>query len=85
MTWEIAIGIFALTAFVISIVTMTSRMTAAVSKLTESVKNLNQIIEEMRKSSHETHKELYDKLNRHGIELENHEGRITRLEHERKG
>ena len=80
MTWEIALGIFALAAFVISIVTMTSKMTAAVSKLTESVKNLNQIIEEMRKRSHETHTELYHKIDELRDGHNDHETRIQILE-----
>ena len=73
MTWEIALGIFALSAFVLSIVAMVSKVTSAVSRLTESVDNLNKTIDEMRQRSRETHTELYRIVN-------DHETRITILE-----
>lgn len=69
MTWEIFLGIVALTGFVISIGRIVSSNTKAMQKLEDSILELNKTIAEEKKNV----KELDDVV-------QNHETRITLLE-----
>lgn len=69
MTWEIFLGIVALTGFVITIGRIVSSNTKAMQKLEDSILELNKTITEEKKNV----KEL------DGV-VQNHETRITLLE-----
>ena len=69
MTWEIFLGIVALTGFVISIGRIVSMSTKAMQKLEDSILELNKTIAEETKDLHD----LDDVV-------QNHETRITLLE-----
>ena len=70
MTWEIFLGIVALTGFVITIGRIVSSSTKAMQRLEDSILELNKTITEEKKNV----KELDDVV-------QNHETRITLLEH----
>ena len=69
MTWEIFLGIVALTGFVISIGRIVSTSTKAMQKLEDSILELNKTIAEEKKN-----------LNELDDVVQNHETRITLLE-----
>ena len=69
MTWEIFLGIVALTGFVISIGRIVSTSTKAMQRLEDSILELNKTLTEEKKNV----KELDDVV-------QNHETRITLLE-----
>ena len=69
MTWEIFLGIVALTGFVISIGRIVSMSTKAMQKLEDSILELNKTITEEKKDL----RDLDDVV-------QNHETRITLLE-----
>ena len=69
MTWEIFLGLVALTGFVISIGRIVSMSTKAMQKLEDSILELNKTLTEEKKNV----KELDDVV-------QNHETRITLLE-----
>ena len=69
MTWEIFLGLVALTGFVISIGRIVSISTKAMQRLEDSILELNKTITEEKKNV----KELDDVV-------QNHETRITLLE-----
>lgn len=65
MTWEIAVGIFALVGFVISIATITGKQAGVLARLETTLKALNNTLEELKKSNKESHKDIYDKIADH--------------------
>lgn len=69
MTWEIFLGIVALTGFVISIGRIVSMNTKAMQKLEDSIVRLDETIREEKKD-----------LNELDDVVQNHETRITLLE-----
>lgn len=69
MTWEIFLGIVALTGFVISIGRIVSMNTRAMQKLEDSIVRLDETIREEKKD-----------LNELDDVVQNHETRITLLE-----
>lgn len=69
MTWEIFLGIVALTGFVISIGRIVSTSTKAMQRLEDSILELNKTIAEEKKD-----------LNELDDVVQNHETRITLLE-----
>lgn len=69
MTWEIFLGIVALTGFVISIGRIVSMSTKAMQRLEDSILELNKTIAEEKKD-----------LNELDDVVQNHETRITLLE-----
>ena len=69
MTWEIFLGIVALTGFVISIGRIVSTSTKAMQKLEDSILELNKTIAEDKKD-----------INELDDVVQNHETRITLLE-----
>lgn len=73
MTWEIALGIFALAGFVISIVTIASKQAGLLAKLETTLTALNETLEELKENNRESHKDIYSKLS-------NHEKRVGEIE-----
>ena len=70
MTWEIFLGIVALTGFVISIGRIVSMSTKAMQKLEDSIVRLDETIREEKKD-----------INELDNTVQNHETRIQLLEH----
>lgn len=83
MTWEIALGIFALAGFVISICTGVSKLSKTLGVLENTISILTRTITELKQNSHTTHEKLFDRLNKDEKTIENHEIRIKDLEKER--
>lgn len=73
MTWEIALGIFALVAFVISIVTIAGKWAGVISRLEATLNALNETLEELKENNRASHKDIYDKI-------ADHDKRISKLE-----
>lgn len=65
MTWEIAVGIFALAGFVISIVTIAGKQAGLLSKLEATLQALNETLEELKENNRASHKDIYNKLGDH--------------------
>lgn len=85
MTWEIALGLFALASFVIGIGTIVAKQSSNNATLTVLVETLRQALDKFETKSTETHKELSDKTQKNSETLIEHEGRIHSLEEWRKG
>lgn len=73
MSWEIVLGIIALCSSAVTIGGVAVRLAMVVSRLDTTVKALHDTVKELRVSNEHEHDEMYCKLN-------NHEGRITRIE-----
>lgn len=77
MTWEIALGIFALVTFVISIGTIIAKASAKASQtfatLNATITTLTETLKEFKKDSKTDRKELHDMV-------DDHETRIVILE-----
>lgn len=80
MTWEIVAGIITLAGFVSTIAVAAYKLSGTMAMLETTIRALQDTIREMRESSHRTHSTLFDKVDRHGRELEDHEVRISVLE-----
>lgn len=77
MTWEIVAGLVSLSGFLITFCTVVSKNTAAMTKLETTLKDF-------RENYERAHKDLKDRVDKHGSELDLHGNRITRLEEWRK-
>lgn len=73
MTWEIAIGIFALASFVATFVGAAWKISKVLSTLEVTINMLKQTLEQLQKDSKKEHGELFEKI-------DDHEQRITKLE-----
>ena len=73
MTWEIALGIFALVGFVISIVTVAGKQAGLLAKLEATLNALNETLEELKENNRASHKDIYNKIGEH-------DKRISKLE-----
>lgn len=65
MTWEIALGIFALAGFVISIVTIAGKQAGVLAKLEATLTALNETLEELKENNRASHKDIYEKIGDH--------------------
>ena len=73
MTWEIALGIFALAAFVISIGAIIAKASQTFATLNAAITMLTETLKEFKKDSKSDRKELHDMV-------DDHETRIVILE-----
>jgi hypothetical protein len=73
MTWEIALGIFALAGFVISIVTIAGKQAGVLAKLEATLTALNETLEELKENNRASHKDIYEKIG-------DHETRVKEIE-----
>ncbi len=85
MTWEIVIGLIALVGFVGSIATWISKLSKTLGILENTIKILTKVLDEIKRSSHDTHKDLFQKFATHDHMLTDHEGRIKHLEQRNGG
>jgi len=76
MTWEIALGIFALISFIGMVVGWTNKIYGTLSKLNASVDNLNETVKEFK----ENQNTLIEHVNDHDITLIKHEEQIKNLQ-----
>nr|DAH16036.1 MAG TPA: hypothetical protein [Caudoviricetes sp.] len=83
MTWEIALGIFALIAGVASIAKPVINLTNSITKLTIQVEDFYTYLEEYKETSEQLHKKLEKDVADNSRTLMKHESRISILE--RKG
>lgn len=84
MTWEIALGVIALIGFVITCATAASKMSKAMGTFETAVADLKETLKEFKSGAHETHKELFGKINDHEKRIGDHEKRISFLEREKE-
>ena len=84
MNWEIALGVIALIGFAGSIATWVSKLSKTLAVLETTINTLNKVISEFKNNSHDTHKELFLRINSNERTLENHEGRLKNLETAKK-
>lgn len=73
MTWEIALGIFALVAFVISAGTIVAKASHMFATLNATITMLSETLKDFKKDSKTDRKELHDRV-------DDHETRIGILE-----
>ena len=78
MSWEIVTGIIALVGVFGTVATWSSKLSRTLSSLEATLKALQGTLKELKDNNHESHKEFYKKI-------DNHEGRISRLEEWRDG
>ena len=76
MTWEIALGIFALVSFVAVIIGWTSKIISALTKLNVSVDVLNETMKDYKNIQ----TALSERLGEHDVTLAEHGERIRSLE-----
>ncbi len=80
MTWEIALGVIALFGFVITCVTVSSKVASAMGEFKSAVADLKETLNEFRCNAHDTHDKLFGKLDDHTKKINDHETRIKILE-----
>jgi hypothetical protein len=85
MSWEIAAGVIALLGFAGSIATWVSKLSKTLAVLETTINTLNRVISEFKNNSHDTHKEMFIRINNSERTLENHEGRLRLLEKTKEG
>lgn len=59
MTWEIAVGLFALVTFVVTVVKTVIPLTNAITRLTDKLDNLETKVDEFEDDSVKAHDELW--------------------------
>ena len=83
MTWEIALGIFTLVGFLITIATLVAKLVAAMTKLTITVSELSQKFGEAEEQKRESHKRIWEHESEQDKWLRNHEDRLHDLDGKR--
>lgn len=80
MTWEIALGIFALAAFVISVGAIVAKASQMFATLNAAINMLTETLKEFKKDSKTDRKELHDRADDHEKRISNNTMRIELLE-----
>lgn len=81
MTWEIALGIFALVSFVGAVSAWIFKLSRTLAILETTIKALNDALGVISTNNKESHKDLYNKHDEHERRINDHEMRISHLEH----
>lgn len=76
--WDVFLVLVEVVAFVIAILSFSSKFNQSLGELRAVIKQLKETVEKMEKRSHETHANLYKIVN-------DHESRISVLESKDKG
>jgi hypothetical protein len=84
MTWEIAAGIITLVGFVSTVGVWFGKLSRTLATLDITIRTLSETINELKDSNKATHKDLYSKHVEHEHRLNDHEGRIIKLETKEK-
>jgi uncharacterized protein YoxC len=82
MTWEIALGIFALVGFVISLVSIAAKVNGTLTKLETTLQNLQKTMDDFKESNDKSKSRIWEKLDEHSDMLTEHDKEIALL---RKG
>lgn len=77
MSWEIALGIFALVGFVISIATIVGKWSGVVAELKATLQALNKTLEELKENNRASHKDIYEKISDHELRVAELETKIN--------
>ena len=77
MTWEIALGIFALVGFVISLITIAAKIISTLTKLETTIQNLQKTVDEFKASNEKSNSRIWDTLDEHGEKLAEHDKEIA--------
>ena len=78
--WGVVGVIIALAGLIATVVNPVIQLTKAVTTLTVTVKELQQDFKEEREQGKRSHEKLWDKNSKQDEILQNHEGRISKLE-----
>lgn len=78
MTWEIVTGLIVIVGALVSLGTVLAKLIKTLTTLDVTLKNLQENINKDSESNSKTHDRIFDKL-------DDHEGRISYLEHEDRG
>lgn len=81
MSWEIVAGIIALVGFIIMISNPVIKLNSSIVKLNSSIENLQASLDRLEKDNKESHKRLWDYNNVQDKKLDDHEHRISDIEH----
>lgn len=79
MTWEIALGIFALAGFVISIVSIAAKTIRILTQLETTIKNLQYTVDDFKNTYEKNKSRIWDTLDEHGEKLAEHDKEIALL------
>ena len=71
MTWDIALGMFALFAFVVSVITLAVKLVRPITELSGEIKLLRQSIEDLRKATEKDIGAIRERLDDHETRLRN--------------
>lgn len=80
MTWEIAGVLVAAAGLCVTLIAAAITQTNKLTEVCAILQRLEQRFDDSQEKSHETHKDLYDKINENKDTLATHDRRITRLE-----
>lgn len=80
MTWEIALGLFAIVGFVATIIGWSTQISGTLSKLNTSVDALNHTVEKFEKSSDKIHENLSGRISEHDAILAEHKVELTKCD-----
>ena len=78
--WQVVGVLIALVGFVASIVTPIIKLNTSIVKLSVLVDNLGNKLSSMEASNSASHDRIWNKLEEHGEELQDHDKRIIKLE-----
>lgn len=78
--WGVVGVIVVLIGLMVSVMTPILKLNSAIVKLTTVVERLDRNLCELKTSNSESHEKIFGRLNEDEKQLENHEGRISRLE-----
>lgn len=80
MTWEIALGIFALVTFVISINAPLIKLNTSITNLNASVNTLKCALDRIENENQKSHERIWAHNDEQDKGLDNHEHRIAKME-----
>ena len=81
MSWEIVVGIIALVGFIITVSNPVIKLNSSIVKLNSSIENLQDSLDKLEKGNKESHKRLWDYNSVQDEKLDDHEHRISDIEH----
>lgn len=80
MTWEIAVGLFALVTFVITVIKTVVPLTNAITRLTDKFENLDAKVDEIEDDGAKAHDELWEHNDKQDKMLAEHAMRLHDLD-----
>ena len=80
MTWEIFLGIVAITGFIVTVTTPLMKLSKTMTELNINMQNLNQAMDTLTANNTESHRRIWSHNDEQDEKIENHEKRITKIE-----